>query len=212
VLEQAKLDKRLMGIIARGDVNRDGDIVPGIEQLTASKMVKGIRGRLDPDLIQSQAFIRGMKTLARHQLSMDLLLRPSLLIPGAEAIRQCPDTVFILDHLGHPDIKTGEVDLWKKGIIEIARCPNVHCKISGIINVAGENWTAKSLKPYVHFAIEQFGVDRMVYGGDWPNSLRASKRYRDWAKAFEKITKGFSQTELKKLYHENADRIYRLMV
>ena len=210
VLEQAKLDERLVGIVARGDVAPNGKIVPDIEQLTATKMVKGIRGRLNPELIQSQAFIRGMKTLAGHQLNMDLLLRPSLLSSAAKAIRHCPDTVFILDHLGYPDIKTGEVDLWKKGIVELAQYPNVHCKISGIINVAGENWSAKSLKPYVHFAIEQFGFGRIVYGGDWPNSLRASNRYRDWARAFEKITAGFSKMELNQLYHQNADRIYRL--
>lgn len=211
VLEEAKLDERLRGIVARGDVNQDGDIVPGIEHLTATKLVKGIRGRLNQELIQSKAFVRGMKILAGHQLSMDLLLRPSLLSPAAKAIRHCPDTVFILDHLGYPDIKTGEVDLWKRGIVEIAQCPNVNCKISGIINVASENWTAKSLKPYVHFAIEQFGFDRIVYGGDWPNSLRASNNYRDWARAFEKITAGFSKMELKQLYHQNADRIYRLV-
>ena len=76
--------------------------------------------------------------------------------------------------------------------------------------MAEEKWTAKSLKPYIHFVIDQFGFDRIIYGGDWPNSLRASNHYKDWARAFEKITRSFSESELMKLYHENADRIYQL--
>lgn len=210
VIEQAKLDARLTGIIARGDVDRDGQLSPRAEELTKSGWVKGIRGRVNKELLQSSGFVNGMKELGRNRLSVDLLLSPALLAIAAETIRKCPDTVFMLDHMGYPDVKAGEDEVWRKGLAKLAEHPNVNCKISGAINKAGRGWTAEIMKPFVHGVIQTFGFDRIVYGGDWPNSLRVSDAYSDWSRAFEKLTRKFSESELNRLYHLNADRIYQL--
>jgi L-fuconolactonase len=102
-----------------------------------------------------------------------------------------------------------DFDYWKKGIDELALRPNVNCKISGILTRVGKDWTLKEISPYVHYAIEHFGFDRLVYGGDWPVVLRADS-YLAWSRAFEKLTRPYSKDELHKLYHLNADRIYQL--
>ena len=91
------------------------------------------------------------------------------------------------------------MDLWKKGIRNLASRPNVNCKISGIITRAGKDWKKREIEPYVLYVIEQFGMDRLVYGGDWPVVLRAGS-YQSWARAFEKITRQFSDDELNKIY------------
>ncbi|NND08310.1 MAG: amidohydrolase family protein [Saprospiraceae bacterium] len=210
VIKQTKLDKRLQGIIARGDVDIKGRLTPNPEQLLSSGWVKGIRGRLNAELLQSSGFIQGMKTLARHKLSVDLLLTPTGFLDAARAISQCPDTIFILDHLGNPNVKEGDYEVWKKGIRKMAQYPNVNCKISGAIVKIGKDWTADMLKPFVYEAIDSFGFDRIVYGGDWPNSLRVCESYLDWSKVFEQLTQGFSISERNRLYHLNADRIYQL--
>jgi L-fuconolactonase len=36
-----------------------------------------------------------------------------------------------------------------------------------------DNWKAEELKPYIDAAIECFGFDRLIYGGDWPVCRRA---------------------------------------
>ncbi|MDH3651618.1 MAG: amidohydrolase family protein [Saprospiraceae bacterium] len=210
VIEQAKLEKRLQGIIARGDLDIEGRLTPNPEQLVASGWVKGIRGRLNSELLQSSGFIQGMKTLAEHKLSFDLLLTPNLFLDAARAINHCPDTVFILDHLGNPNVKAGDDEVWKMGIRKLAQYPNVNCKISGAIVKIGKGWTADMLKPYVYEVIDSFGFDRIVYGSDWPNSLRVSDSYLDWSQVFEQLTTGFSISERNQLYHLNADRIYQL--
>ena len=210
VIEQTKLEKRLRGIIARGDVDVEGTLSPNPEQLVASGWVKGIRGRLNSQLLQSSGFIRGMQTLADHKLSFDLLLSPTLFLDAARAISQCPDTVFILDHLGNPNVKAGDHEVWKNGIRKLAEYPNVNCKISGAIVKIGKGWTAEMMKPFVDEVIDSFGFDRIVYGGDWPNSLRVSESYLDWSHVFEQLTTEFSISERNQLYHLNADRIYQL--
>ena len=210
VIKQTKLDKRLQGIIARGDVDIKGRLTPTPEQLLTSGWVKGIRGRLNLELLQSSGFIQGMKMLAKHRLSVDLLLTPTLFLDAAKAISQCPDTVFILDHLGNPNVKEGDNEVWKMGISKLAQYPNVNCKISGAIVKIGKGWTADMMKPFVYHVIDSFGFDRIIYGSDWPNSLRVCQSYLDWSKVFVELTKGFSISERNRLYHLNADRIYQL--
>lgn len=209
VIEQAALDPRIKGIVAKGRILPGGAIDPLVEELIATGWVKGIRGATDVDLLASSDFVRAMDLLAANDLSFDLLIRPTQFQAAAEAIGKAENTVFILDHLGNPDIKGNDFESWKKGIDELAKRPNVNCKISGLITKAGPDWTVEKLKPYVYHTIERFGFDRIVYGGDWPVVLLAGS-YHSWSRAFEKLTRSFSKEELHRLYYRNADRIYRL--
>lgn len=36
---------------------------------------------------------------------------------------------------------------------------------------AGENWTSSDLRPYVEHALDCFGADRLMFGGDWPVAI-----------------------------------------
>lgn len=209
VIEQAALDPRIKGIVAKGRILPGGAIDPPVEELLDTGWVKGIRGATDTDLLASLDFVRAMDLLAANDLSFDLLIRPAQFQAAAKAIGKAENTTFILDHLGNPDIKGNDFESWKKGIDELAKRPNVNCKISGLITKAGADWTVENLKPYVHHAIERFGFDRIVYGGDWPVVLLAGS-YQSWSRAFEKLTRSFSKEELHKLYHLNANHIYRL--
>lgn len=209
VLSLRERDPRIQGIVARASIRPGGRLDPSPEQLLASGWVKGIRVHTDANLLTSADFTLAMQLAAQNGLSVDLLLQPDLLFQAAEAVGKVPNATFILDHLGNPDIKGGVLAYWKKGLSELARRPNVNCKISGLITRAGTGWTTEMLRPYIHYAIEQFGFDRIVYGGDWPVVLRAGS-YRDWARAFEKLTRTFSKDEQHRLYHLNADRIYQL--
>ncbi len=203
-------DPRIKGIVAKGRIQSGGTIDPPVDDLLATGWVKGIRGATNAETLASSGFVKSMKLLAEKNLTFDLLLRPPLFRQAAQAIRKAPDISFVLDHLGNPDIEGGDFESWKTGIDELATCPNLNCKISGLLTKAGPKWTTKMLKPYVYHVIERFGFDRIVYGGDWPVVLLAGS-YRSWSKAFEKLTRPFSEEELHKLYHRNADRIYNLL-
>lgn len=209
VMEQAASDPRIKGIVASGKIIAGGSIDPKVEELIETGWVKGIRGGTPAEVLASTDFVRSMNLLAKHKLSFDLLTNPAMFQYVATAVAKVPQTTFILDHLGNPDIKGGGWETWKKGIDELAKLPNMNCKISGIITRAGLGWTIDMLTPYVHYAIERFGFDRIVYGGDWPVVLRAGS-YLSWSRAFERLTREFSKEELQKLYHLNADRIYQL--
>jgi L-fuconolactonase len=127
-----------------------------------------------------------------------------------ELVRQCPGTSFMLDHIGKPDIAGGVLDPWRQQIRELASFPNVVCKISGLVTEADhQSWTEEDLAPYIAHVLEVFGEDRVVFGGDWPVVLQAS-RYRRWVETLDALTAELTETARRKLWADNARRFYRL--
>ena len=206
VAQLAKDEPQIKGIIAQQDLSHDLGNSSAFSELQKIDILRGIRSKFAPD---SPHYLDNLQALPALDLTCDLLLAATQLDTAAHIVAQCPDTRFILDHLGNPDIRNGDINVWKEGIGILARQPNVCCKISGIITRIGEDWTLDRIRPYVMHVFQEFGVDRLVYGGDWPVVLLADS-YRSWSRAFEKLTLDFSEDDLTKIYHKNADRIYKL--
>jgi L-fuconolactonase len=89
--------------------------------------VKGVRRNIqdeaEPDFCPRPDFVEGVRLLARYGLSFDLCIRHWQLRSVVELVRRCPDTVFILDHLGKPDIKQHVLEPWQSDLRALAeRC------------------------------------------------------------------------------------------
>jgi len=184
-----------------------------IEQLAALPGVKGVRRILHeaPDaLSQTTLFAENIRRLAAHDLSFDLCLRADQLHLGVALADKAPEVTFILDHCGNPDISGLGLDPWRDALAAVARCPNVVCKVSGIVNHCQPGWTAETLRPYVEHVIESFGWDRVVWGSDHPVATLTGGTLTDWVEAALAITAGASPDERAKLFHANAERYYRL--
>ncbi len=209
VSELALSEPRIKGIVAKADLTQGPDTEKALGLLCELPLVKGIRANFPKNATTSSHFLAGFQALVDRKLSFDLLITPPLMNEAVELAKKFPDTVFILDHLGNPNVKDADTTQWRNGIEKLAELPNVNCKISGIITRFGEDWSVEKIKPFILYAIEKFGMDRLVFAGDWPVVLKAGS-YQSWSRAFEKITGQFSDEERHKIYHKNADRIYRL--
>ncbi len=205
----AKSHPRIKGIVASLDITKGLDVSEDLELLTNLKLFKGIRCGFPKNENESDNFINGLNLLVSNNLTFDLLVSPDKFENVSTLVKKYPNNIFILDHMGNPDIKSGEFNIWKKGISMLASYPNVNCKISGIVTKAGEGWNARILMPYVEHVINAFGIKRLVYGGDWPVVLLGSS-YLDWSTAFEKLTNDLSENEKRDVYQLNAKRIYNL--
>jgi L-fuconolactonase len=125
-------------------------------------------------------------------------------------VRQCPETDFVLDHLGKPDIRRQQLVPWANDVRMLADCPNVVCKISGMLTEADPgDWSREDLRPYIDHVVQCFGFDRILYGGDWPVVTLAAS-YEDWMAALEWAFHGLSDADWQKLVRTNAKRVYRL--
>jgi L-fuconolactonase len=95
-------------------------------------------------------------------------------------------------------------------MIAVAAFPNVVCKLSDL-PVEGDwhDWTDDDLRPYIDGTIESFGVDRVMYGGDWPVCPQATSLKR-WVDVLDRALAGLSEQDLRKIYRDNANHFYRL--
>ena len=189
--------------------------------VTSSPSVEG--------LLTNGQFRRGFAALAPLGLSFDAWLVHTQLGELLDLARAFPQTSIILNHIGGPvgigpyRGKREEVfGIWKAGILELARCPNLTVKLGGLgMNVMGFGFheqpappTSEQLavawKPYIETCIEAFGADRCMFESNFPVD-KGSCSYRSLWNAFKRITKAYSATDKGALYAGTALRVYRLV-
>jgi predicted TIM-barrel fold metal-dependent hydrolase len=186
-----------------------------ITPLAASKYIKGVRQVLhNPDnpagFCLGKQFIKSIRLLGDLNLSFDLCLRPGELLDGAKLIDACPDTRFILDHCGNANVQAQDLRQWQRDIEAVAKRKKVVCKVSGIVASAKPgHWSADDLAPIVNHTLDVFGPDRVMFGGDWPVCTLAAT-YKQWVEALKAIVHERKEEEQRKLFHENALRVYGL--
>ena len=168
-------------------------------------------------------FVRGVMLLGVHGMSFDLCMRAVDLMDAAKLAAKCPETRFILDHCGNPDLKcfrsprNGEekprhtADDWKRAIDAIAQNKNVIGKISGVAASLPPGGDASDLAPAVNHCLDAFGPDRVVFGGDWPVCLLGAKLDR-WIGFLRDIISTRPALDQKKLWSKNAIQHYSLKV
>jgi L-fuconolactonase len=208
-------EPRLQAVVAAAPVERGNAIREHLESLVAiSPLIKGVRRNLQDeaelDFCLRPDFVAGVRLLAEYQLSFDLCIKHWQLPYVIELVRRCPDTAFILDHLGKPDIKEQLLDSWQADMRKLAELPNVACKISGMVTEADhESWQSADLEPFINVALGAFGEDRVMFGSDWPVALLASS-YQRWFETLEALTARLPVSARRKLWAENARRFYRM--
>ena len=168
-------------------------------------------------------FVRGVKLLGTHGMSFDLCMRAVDLMDAAKLAAKCPETRFILDHCGNPDLKcfrtprNGEekpkhtADNWKRAVDAIAQNKNVIGKISGVAASLPPGGDASDLAPAVNHCLDAFGPDRVVFGGDWPVCLLGAKLDR-WIGLLRQIISTRPALDQEKLWSKNAIQHYSLKV
>jgi len=212
VLELADRPGSLIrGIVANARPEEEG-FDRWIESIQGSRL-SGIRRicHVEPDEFSSQPlFVRNIRKLGPLGLTFDLCFQARQLPHALALVRACPGVQFILDHCGVPDIQGEGIDPWRPRISELAAEPNVACKISGIVAYCppGADLTA-TVRPYVLHVIESFGWDRVVWGGDWPVCTLGSSLSR-WVEISRELVADCAPAEQARLFHGNAERIYRL--
>jgi predicted TIM-barrel fold metal-dependent hydrolase len=77
------------------------------------------------------------------------------------------------------------------------------------INLVEATGRTKSIRPYVEEAIGIFGVDRCMFASNFPVDKLFSS-YDAIFDAFQEITKDYPYADRIKLFHDNAERYYKL--
>lgn len=185
-----------------------------LDRFAGETAIKGIRRVLHTqpdDLSRDVTFREGVRSLAQRGLTFDLCVLAKQLPVALELVRACPQTQFILDHCGVPDVKGQALDPWREHVAQIAKEPNViACKISGLVAYADPAKNlATQLRPFVDHAVACFGHERIIFGSDWP-VCTLSCSFAKWVEVLDQLTANWSPTDRAKLFALNARRVYRL--
>lgn len=196
---------------------QSGDFAAYAERFADNASIKGFRTVLnDPDrpsqMCLQRQFVENIQRLGEWSKIFDLCMRPEEIQDGVRLADLCPQTTFIIDHCGNMGVQSkdqGHRDAWMAAMREMAKRDNVFCKISGIVVTASEDWQPQDLVPNMDFCIDTFGEDRVFFASDWPVcTLKAT--LRQWIEALQWIVRDRSMEFQRKLFHDNASRVYDL--
>ncbi|NCU02693.1 MAG: amidohydrolase family protein [Chitinophagaceae bacterium] len=180
------------------------------------KYFKGVRHLIhdepDPYWLLQPAVINSMHILADHNIPYDVVgVLPEHIEAALEVANKVPDLKMVFDHLNQPPVATKEqFGRWGELMKEAAQHKNFYAKISGLGTTAqrGDEWTGEDIKPYIAFAIDQFGTDRCFIGGDWPVSLLAGS-YSNTLKNYKDVIHELVDTAAaEKIFYSNAANFY----
>ena len=201
----------IRGIIASGRPEA-GDFPAYLDRLADRPLVKGIRRVLHtmPDETSQGALFReNVARMAGPDLPFDLCVLARQLPLAIELVDATPDVRFVLDHCGVPDIAGDAWDDWARNIEEIARRPNVSCKVSGVVAYGGDGWTLDRLARWVGHVTECFGPQRLCWGGDWPVCTLGGG-LPTWVASTRAMVADWSAADRARLFSGTAEEIWKV--
>ncbi len=216
---------------------KESNKIRGIRRMASYHEDKGIHAWTDePHLYTNKKFLKGFEALAQFNLSFDAWVY-STQIPDVIALaKQFPETSIVLDHFGTPAGLFGKVGQntglsktarenifyeWQENIAELATCPNVYTKMSGLLMpVLGHQFHKKNkqasqqeiidlVTPLITHALDSFGIYRVMFASNSPMDS-VSTSLENIIDAFSDIVNEYDEQALQKVFNSNAKQFYRL--
>jgi len=163
------------------------------------------------DYLKTDLWIKNFALLKKYDLLFDLSILLNQTEDAENLIKNYDSTLFIINHTLSPlDITNENINLWLDKIKILSKYENVAIKLSGF-GEFNSNWTSESIKPLILYSIENFGVNRCMFGTNFPvDKFLSNASYEDYWKAYLKITQEFSEDEINNLFYKNAEKFYKI--
>ncbi|XVQ87826.1 amidohydrolase family protein [Microbispora siamensis] len=217
MLAQADAYDFVAAVVGWVPLERPDEAARALERYRRHPKFAGVRHLIhddpDPDWLLRDAVIEGLGVLAEAGLPFDVVaVLPRHLEHVPVLAERIPGLRMVIDHLAKPPIKDKGWEPWAGLIARAAEYPQVYAKVSGLNTAADpENWTADDLRPYVDHAMELFGPERLMFGGDWPVSILAGDYDTVWRET-NVLLAGLSEADRAAVLGGTAARFYRIEV
>lgn len=189
----------IFGVNGKEDVRRLGE--SGIRGLRVAD-AEGELNLTDPRLDSLWGEI------AERRLPVHFNVPPKCLKMVAVVARRIPETTLVIDHLGRPDVMMGTEAPNFQALLALARNQNVWVKTANSGYFSREGFPHLDLVPFFHAVVKAFGVNRVMWGSDWP----VCTDYGDYASAVEPwwtTCQGLEDNAASKIFGQNFERLYR---
>ncbi len=211
LLDLANQHALIQGVIGWVDLCA-GNVAERLDSFSKYPKLSGFRhiAQAEPDdrFLLREDFRRGIEYLGEFGFAYDILVYERQLPAAIELVSRFPGQRFVIDHIAKPSIKIKRYLPWGRYLALIAQNPNVYCKISGLVTEADwKQWRADDFKPYLDLVFESFGVERLMFGSDWPVCLLASG-YGQVVQLIDDYTLSLSTLDRSKIFGLNAAHFY----
>lgn len=209
MLEVADLFPQVVAVVVYVPLDQPDRAVERLARLRKDDRVVGVRNLIhdlpDPDWILRPEVDEGLGVLEDAGVTFDyvaVLPRHLEHVPTLSA--RHPDLRLVIDHLAKPPIGEADAEPWWGLIAAAAENPLVHAKVSGLYPT-----TPSAVRPFVERALDVFGPDRLMYGGDWPISV-AHGGYDHVFDGLAEVLSGLSDTDRERVLSGTAREFYRI--
>jgi L-fuconolactonase len=209
LLDLADLHDWILGVVGWVDLEAS-DAPARIAVLAARTKLVGVRPMLQ-DMTERAWILRSelgdsINALVKQGLAFDALIRPDQIgVINALAERH-PDLPIIVDHAGKPAIGA-DISAWEAAMRLLAERPNVHVKLSGLVNELVPGADIDALRSVVDLLLSAFGSGRILWGSDWP-VLNLVANYGEWLTLSETLLADLAPSARAALFGGNAARFY----
>ena len=207
LLELARQSARIAGVVGWADLAaRPQD---RIDALMAAGPLLGLRPMMQgrgADCFDDPAIADGLIHMARRHLVLDALVRPRHLASLARLARRMPDLGIIIDHAAKPPVGAAMPADWRVAMADLAACPNVACKLSGLLTERTPGAGEDMVIPFIAELFALFGPDRLLWGSDWP-VLNLASDYTAW---LDLARASLPVAAHRAIFADNAARLYRI--
>lgn len=215
LLKLADQNEHIKGVVGWVDLC-SSEIETQLQEFSKHPKFVGVRHVLqdeaDERFMLRESFLNGISLLSKYNLVYEVLVFPRHLPVAVELVKNFPEQKFVLDHIAKPEIINGNLSPWQENVSELAKYPNVYCKLSGMVTEADwSNWENNDFLPYLEVVNEAFGSNRMMIGSDWPVCTLAGK-YSDVMGIVIDYLQKLKPEEQAAVIGRNAIGIYNLSI
>ncbi|MDO6746723.1 amidohydrolase family protein [Gilvimarinus sp. 1_MG-2023] len=149
------------------------------------------------------------KVLTELGLCFDALITP-VHLPNVKILAErYPELKIVIDHAAKPDLTQTDLTQWQRDLAAVAKCSNVYCKLSGLLNEAGSQPRFSSVVPAIDHVLQCFGPKRVMWGSDWP-VIRLAGHYDSWVRDCRSYLSSLSVDDQAWVWGRSAQQFYSL--
>ena len=187
MVDVAAANPEIVAIVAFAPLEEPEAVAARAETFRGNSLIVGVRNLIhnlpDPEWLLRPEVDAGLGVLEEAGLTFDLVaVLPEHLALVPTLVERHPRLRIVIDHLAKPPIGRADREPWWSLLRDAAQSPTVYAKVSGLYSAVGESgsWTSDAVRPYLHHALDCFGANRLMYGGDWPISVLSGGYDRVW--------------------------------
>src|SRR3569833_140078 len=176
ILERANSDPIFVGLVGSLDPSKL-DFGDYLNRFSKDPLWRGIRYARVWQMENGKQVLKpgmadGLKLFAQTGQTLDMANPSFELLRGALlAMDAAPNLRVVMDHMPSLDPTPDTQALYDSLIAELAARPNFFIKLSQVIHKDKENVTVTAPTARLDRLMAAFGEDRVMFGGDWPNSV-----------------------------------------